>query len=432
MKNRLVLIINKNIINLVLSIDNIPVSTKRIKFRYISDLKSFIKNFMIENNIKNDEIKDILLVIDFTSLLKTIKKDSFAYIQMGRVKNTTYINTIESFCGIDLNIFNLNIINYNSKKDEKYILNFLEYISKMGIDKIAINNSFSSFNKSMEKKLIKSIESNYPSYFKICPSYIYNNSNYIIRRNMLFLDLILSDTITKFIKDILKIFNELGLYCNIYFMKGNGTITNLNFALACPCCTWQCIFASNLIGAGVVTGKENSFILTDEDNTLYIGILQNKMPVFSTNFNYLDNLAMPQCFPKKICYDKIDALDNLKSILDEHNIFAGQIPVISFIDSIKSYSIHPYKLIKIQNNPSIIATGALNAPFELKISSNIKDMNFNAINKTKKEMKIKADKILKNNDINLKDIKYNYNIIPVKYNLQSSSIIHLSVNGDII
>ncbi len=432
MKKRLVLIIKEKTIDLLLGMGKIVIASRRENYCTIRDLKDMLQNFMRVNNIKPQELENLLFIMDFTYLLPDIPPSSLGYIQIGSSTPHEQFKIEKSFANIDLNIYNLYLLSTDSRETQAKLANFIAYLSDKGIDKIAINNAFANFNEEREKSVISALYKMGKGKFKIFPSHIYNVSNYLVRENMLFLNLLLYNEIKKVMTSILEILQELTINSPLFFLQGNGTLTNLEGILASPINSWQSLLASSLIGASLITGEKDCFVLTEQKNNfLQINMVQKGTPRCSTPFAYLHGLTMPPYYPWRKEFELAAKNNDLKNVLEQNNLYSGQIPVISFLDSVKDYWLFPYELMPLENNLAIMAAGAFQAQYQLEITSTTQDMSPDALNKTKKILKQKSDTLLTQHNIQLGNITYDYCIIPVKYNLQNVSTVRLRVNGEI-
>lgn len=429
MKKRLALIVNEKTIDLVIGLGKIPTAISSIIYEDITNLGQSIEYFLESNKINSENVKEILIAIDFTMFLKNIKKSSFGYIQLGNPMSYNQLNIENYIYDINLFIDSFSINNLNTKDTKIGLENFLKALVRKNINKIAINNPFSNFNKNKEKEIINTIQNIYGNDVVLFPSHFHSISNYLVRENMLFLNIMLYENVKKMIDNILDIFNVLNINSNVFFMRGNGTLTSLDFILQSSSDTWKSIYSSMLIGSSIIAGEKNSYVLTKNEANLEASIIQDGMPLLLKPLSHLENLVLSPNFPWIIDIQNNYDQNNLASILSQNNVYQGEVPVISFVESIKPHSVYPYELIKLENSSYVAAVGILNAHFQFNISGSIQDMNPKIVDKTKDNLKQKAFNLLKKHNIKIQNIEYFYSITPVKYNSKNTSIINLTING---
>lgn len=430
MKGNLVIIINDNNIDLIFGISNIPVASINKNYNKIDELENLLLTFMNCNNIDCNDIKNVIFVVDFTNFIKTIEKCSFGYIQLGDIPNNK-LQVKESIKDIVFDVYNFNISDPDSQNNNKQLENYLGFLYEKDITKIALNSFFSGLNPYREKNLVEDINNIFPNTFDIYPSYSYSSFNYILRENAMFLDLLLLDTVNNFISKINRILDNLDIDASIYFMKGSGTLTSLRIASISPIFTWQSLFASQLIGAGVTTGEKNAFVLTKHNEGIKIGIIQNNFPKLSEAFSNFEGLHIPNFFPRSTFLNVFQDKKKLYSFLKSNNPFTGPVPIINFLDNLYLQPFFTYPIVKAKKHSSTIAQGALNSFFQLELTSIVTTSDPNIIEVEKKKLINKSKKILLKDKIKLKAIDYIYEINPIKYILKDAFYIKLFVKGDI-
>lgn len=431
MKGNLVIIIDNLNIDLVFGVSNIPIASINKSYNKIDELKNLLSTFISSNSINFSDIKNVIFVIDFTSFIKDIKKCSFGYIRLGDITNSK-LEVRKFMKHIELDIRNFNISESDLTESNKEFKNYLECLREKGITKIALNSSFSALNPYKEKSLIEDINTIFPNTFDIYPSYSYSSFNYILRENAMFLDLLLFDKVNRFITTISQMFKDLDINSSVYFMKGSGTLTSLRIASISPIFTWQSLFASQLIGAGITTGERDAFVLTNHEKGIKIGLIQNNLPKLSDTFSNFQELHIPNFFPQSSFVNILQDNKKWYGFLKSNNPFTGPVPIINFLDDLYlQQPLFTYPIVKAKNSSSTLAQGALNSFFQLELTSIVATSDPNIIEKEKISLIDKSKKILKKDKIKLKAIDYVYEINPIKYILKDAFYIKLYVKGDI-
>ncbi|MCG8485755.1 MAG: hypothetical protein MJA31_20785 [Clostridia bacterium] len=429
MNGNLVILIHEQNIDLIFGYANIPVATARKSYYRIQEIETFLSQFIHSNHLQSESIKNIIVAADLTMHFKNLKKCSFGYIQMGDLQNIK--SQPKSYKNAVLDIYNLNISVDDSTSQNVQLEEYLHLLNDKGIDKIALNSSFSTFNSQREKELIISIQEAYPNTFTILPSSGYNSFNYILRENNMLLDMLLYDSTGSFINEIKKAFNHLKINAPIYFVKGDGTLTGLNITLASPMVTWQSFFALQLISAGIVTGEKDAFILTQHNHGKKIGIIQNGLPKLSDTFSNYQGFHIPNSFPQSTYYDALTQDKALYHFLKYNNTFEGPVPIISYLKSFGSHSLFPYPIKEVKNHATVMAEGAFNSFFQLELTSIVNSSKPGLIEKEKERLILKSSDILKKDHIFLKSVAYSYELNQIKYRLENAFYVKLIVKGKI-
>lgn len=430
MKGNLVIIVKKNSYDIIYAVSAIPIASITRKYRNIKELKHQLQSFLVKNKIGTTFIKNILIVTDFSDLIVNKRKYTFGYIKIGYIQKTT-LNKKRLLNGTEFNIYDFNIHSIESENKKNDLREYLRMLKNKGIKEIAINSDFSTLDPNKEKDLICYINKICPNTFTIKGSYSYNVFNFVLRQNMLFLDLMLHDIASKFSKSMNEIFYDLGINSPVYYMKGNGRLMSPNLALTCPFFTWQSIFTSNLIGSSIHIGEENAFVLTPYNNEIKMGIIQNTLPKLDDTLSYYQGLQIPNFYPKYTFFKTLPSNSKWNKFIKHNNIFNGSSPLINLFDKDNNNYFFNHKLINIENHPTIIAEGALNSTYELELTSTISSSDLKFIEIEKNKLRKKAEELLNNNTTNFQSISYDFKLIPIKYMPKNSIFLKLFVTGKI-
>lgn len=430
LKGNLVIIVKKNSFDIIYALSNIPIASSNRKYKNINELSQHLTSFFLKNNLRTKWIKNIILLTDFTDLIIRKRKHNFGYIKIGYIQKNK-VKTKKLVNNTELNIYDFNIKSIQCKRNKDELIKYLVMLKTKGIEKIAINSYFSTMDPNKEKELVDYINKIYPDTFTIKASYTYNVFNFILRENMLFIDLMLYETAHKFTESINNIFHDLVIDAPIYYMKGNCRLMSSKLALNCPFFTWQSIFSSTLIGSSINTGEKNAFILTPYDNGIKMGIVQNSLPKLNDSFSYFQGLQVPNFYPRYTFFKALPSNTKWDKFIKHNNVFNGSAPIINLFKKENPHYFFNHKLINLEEHSTIVAKGALNSTYELELISTIPTSNSEIIEMKKNELINEANQILNNNNINLKSIRYDFKLIPIKYMPTNSIFFKLFVTGKI-
>lgn len=430
LKGNLVIIVKNNSFDIIYALSNIPIASSNRKYKNISELKQHLTSFVLKNNLRTKWIKNIILVTDLTDLRTHKNEHNLGYIKIGYMQKDK-VKTKRLLNNKALNIYDFNIQSMQCEKNKDELIKYLIMLKTKGIEKIAINSDFSTLDSNKEKELIDYINKIYPNTFTIKASYTYNVFNFILRENMLFLDLMLHETAHKFTESINHIFHDLGIDAPVYYMKGNGKLMSSKLALTCPIFTWQSIFSSTLIGSSINTGERNAFILIPYDNGIKMGIVQNSLPKLDDTFSYFQGLQVSNSYPRYTFFKSLPSNIKWNKFTKQINLFNGPAPIINLLKEQNPHYFFNHKLINLEEHSTIVAKGALNSTYELELTSTMPTSNSKIIKMEKNELILEANRILKNNNINLKSIRYDFKLIPIKYMPKNSIFLKLFITGKI-
>jgi hypothetical protein len=162
-----------------------------------------------------------------------------------------------------------------------------------------------------------------------------------------------------------------------------------------------------------------------------MGIVQNSFPKLDYTFSNFQGLQVYNFFPKYTFFKTLPSNSKWDKFIEHNNNFNGPAPVINLVKEENQNYFFNHKLIYEEDHPTIIAKRALNSTYKLELASTITTANFEMIEMNKSKLFGRANKLLKKNDINLKSIKYEYKLIPIKYMPKNSILLKLFISGKI-
>ncbi|MFZ5634838.1 MAG: hypothetical protein ACOY40_18585 [Bacillota bacterium] len=368
MRGNLVLIWQEENVGLVFGQEKIVLAAEQFSLASRQDLKEIIKRFLAGNSLSPFNIKNVIVVADLTALLpQKLQEDClFGYL---RVTPASFefppVTHLLRDSALKLKYFHLPLPGHPEHGTQ--ISKALSSLSGLSVKSVAINSTFSLIDPSCEKLLIEEGEKLFPGRFCFYPSYNYNTPNFLLRENVLLINLFLSGPVESFLSWLRNSFGDCSVTVPFYFLKGDGTLTTISTVEINPLLTWQSNLASHLLGGSCWAGRGEAIILVQEEPGLCIGLTENFLPKLAGSISSFHGLELPGKYPLNIHLKEMP--NNLKweETLEFINPFPGPIPVVSFVPYIKVSPVFRYPLVSIPAEPCVQGSGALTAPYRLEI-----------------------------------------------------------------
>ncbi len=433
MKGNLVLFWLEEKVALCYGRDTIVLAAETYPLDYPETLPEIINGFLHANGISAPDIEKILVVADLTVLLqKRLKEDfSFGYF---RITPAAFeyppVNSLLKESSVELHYFNLPLPDHPEYTLQMQLA--LKSISNLPIKHIAINSTLSLIEPAGEKRLIEEGEKLYPGRFIYYPSYNYSTANFLLRENVLLINLILSEPVELFFSWLSNSFKHCSVSAPIYFLKGDGTLTSSRTVKINPLLTWQSQFASYAMGGSRWTSEGDSIIAAQNGEDICLGLTENYLPKTAGGINSFWGLEIPGKYPITTRLKKRNGHKKWEKTLDKINPFPGTVPIISFVPSISTSPVFRYPLVTIPDEPCVWAVGVLTAPYRMEIEKVVFFSQSYQFQVEKQGLLDIALYQLNREGVHLSDISHRFEELSLRYLPQNAYLLRLTISGNLL
>jgi hypothetical protein len=387
----------------------------------IKDMKNHIGNFLKENSIKKEKIDNIIISTDLTRMdeyYKSKKRD-VVYIQISPYHKDEWKYS-KIFKEFDVKIHPYNI---GLPKEKNYFKNTDEIrkkISNIPFDTILINSIFSGMYKKREEELVENFKKIFSEY-KLIFSSVYESNNYVLRENALILDYYFKQFSIQFYDDLKEVLRELKINSKCYGLRSDGYLSTLEDLIEHPSKTRDSYYTNKILSYSKYIDKETFSIISKNDfNSKKISIKKKKIEK-DREYSELDFLKIPPYLIKTSKYKNTTEMFKNEDIKKEELI----------LNLTNERITKKINVINLEYSGNILNLGISNAKFLIELNATVFDSSEDKIEEELKIMKNKADEIIKNTNIALSNLEYNYKRSNLKYILHNSYYIQLRLTGDI-
>ncbi|KKM10009.1 hypothetical protein SY88_15240 [Clostridiales bacterium PH28_bin88] len=259
-----------------------------------------IRHFLKRHGISPSNIKNVIVVADLTALLprQLAKESVFGYWRVTPAPfDFAPIAPLIEDSAIKIHSFHLPLPEHS--EHEAHFQKALLTFSRLPVRNIAINSTFSRIYPAGEEEIIQRAEELLPGRFTYHPSHNYNTPNFLLRENVLLINLILLDPVKSFLSWLKSSFDDCSVSAPLYFLKGDGTLTSSRTVATNPLITWQSHLASFLLGGSRWFNQGDTVVIIENtgEKGIGLGVTENYLPRLAGRFSSFCGVELPGNYP---------------------------------------------------------------------------------------------------------------------------------------
>lgn len=393
--------------------------------------KRIIK-FLSGNGLSAPDVKKVTVVADLTELLPRRLKEStiFGYFRVtpGPFEFTPAAHLLQK-SNLKLLHFHLPLPGHSEHAAQ--MKSALLTLSGLPVKYIAINSTFSLIDPAGERHLIEEGEKICPGRFTYIPSCRYSTPNFLLRENVLLVNLFLLEPVQSFLAWLDNSLKECSVSAPMYFLKGDGTLASCGRVKTNPLLTWQSGLASCLIGGCRYAGRGETIVIVKEGEELCLGMTENYLPKAGGSCNSFYGLELPGKYPATVRQKETAGSKNWEDTLEMLNPFPGPVPLVSFVPSLKVSPVFRYPLVTVADDLCARCSGALAAPYRFEMEKVSFSSRPQQIQSEKQELRQAALRQISLEGVQLADIKHRFEEVFLSYLPQNAYLIRLTVWGNL-
>lgn len=244
-------------------------------------LNEVLRKFFQSYGIDPSDIKNVRVVADLTVLLPPRLKgeNALGYLRVTPAPfEFVPIAPLVGDSGIKIRTFHLPLP--GQAEHDTQLEKALATFRQLNIKDVAINSTFSRIYPAGEEDIMRRAEELFPGKFTYHPSHTCNTPNFLLRENVLLLNLILLEPVKDFLSRLKSSLDDCSVSAPLYFLKGDGTLTGSRAVEANPLSTWQCQLASRSLGASRCSNQGDAIVIivNTAGKGMVLGVMENHLP----------------------------------------------------------------------------------------------------------------------------------------------------------
>jgi hypothetical protein len=386
-----------------------------------------LKNFLCNNGIIPAGVERVLVVADLTALLSRTESP-LGYFRLSSTPiELSPVSELLKRKNLKLYSFHLPLPGQPGYRSQ--LERALADLAELPVKSIAVNSAFSPIDSSPEQKLIEAAENLFPGRFSFYPSYHYNVLNFLLRENALLINTFLLESVKSFRSWLENLLTCSGISAPVYFLKGDGTLTSCRVATTFPLLTWQAGVSSYLLGSSWWLGQGETFVVLPDKRGVRLSITERYLPKLATGFTPFYGVELAGSYPCVIYFKEKPAPHKWEETLDALNPFPGPLPLVCFAPPAEIPRVFRYPVLLPPAGPTLQGAGVLVAPYGIEIEKVFFFTHHRRIQVEKQELWDMALWQLREDGVELKEISYQFEEIPLRYLPQNACRLRLKVLG---
>ena len=428
MGGNIVLIWQQKQVDINYGVNEVVVASERISSLSISSLEQFLNR----NGIDPRQIENVIFVRDLTEIIPQELKSnkSFGYL---RVTPTPLefmsVTSLMQKSNVKIHTFHLPL---PIKSDfDVRLRKTLETLTTLSIKEVAVNSTFSLIDNSSAPMVIEKIEQFCPGQFSCYFSDIFNTANFLLRENNLLINLLLRQTVKALLEKIDRSLNEVGIFAPVYLLKGDGTLASSKMAEINPLATWRAKEAVYLISGSHWQKNKDTIVIFEQDQSIKMGVTEDYLPRIPEGVNKFQDIELPGRYPLTITIENISNRKKWEEAIELLNPFPGPVTLVNFSKTLDTSPVFSYPIANAPNEPHVLASGVLTAPFRWETQKMIVVNSVEEIDSVKQTLLDAALNTLDKQGVRLRKINYSFENNPLKYLPKNRVLLKLIIWGNL-